>query len=99
VLATWRRVLARPEVGVDDNFFDLGGHSLLMTQVHVLLEEQFPGRARLSELFQYPTVRSLAGFLAGGDPPAGGDDQHGRERAALRKRQRQSRRAGRGGGA
>jgi hypothetical protein len=99
VLATWRRVLARPEVGVDDNFFDLGGHSLLMTQVHVLLEDQFPGRARLSELFQYPTVRLLAAFLAGGDHPAGGDDQHGRERAALRKRQRQSRRAGRGGGA
>jgi amino acid adenylation domain-containing protein len=99
VLATWRRVLALPEAGVDDNFFDLGGHSLLMTQVHVLLEEQFPGRARLSELFQYPTVRSLAVFLASGDHPSDGDDQHGRDRAAFRKRQRQSRPAGRGGDA
>ena len=49
-------------VGVEDNFFDLGGHSLLIVQVHRRLAPRFPGLA-VVDLFRYPTVGALAQFL------------------------------------
>jgi hypothetical protein len=47
---------------VDDNFFDLGGHSLLLVKAHRILRERYPEVAVL-DLFRYPTVGALAGFL------------------------------------
>jgi fengycin family lipopeptide synthetase D len=42
VAEVWREVLRVGQVGVHDNFFDLGGHSLLLVQVHSLLQERYP---------------------------------------------------------
>lgn len=66
VAAAWRQVLGLPEaqgVGVDDNFFDLGGHSLLLVKAHRLLRERFP-EVTVLDLFRYPTVGALAQFLS-----------------------------------
>ena len=63
IAAAWRDVLSLPAVGVDDSFFDLGGHSLLIVQVHRRLAEQFPDLA-VVDLFRYPTIAALAQFLA-----------------------------------
>jgi amino acid adenylation domain-containing protein/non-ribosomal peptide synthase protein (TIGR01720 family) len=60
-LATlWRELLDRPAVGDDDNFFDVGGHSLLLVQLQALLRKNFGVSLPVSELFGHPTVRSLA---------------------------------------
>jgi acyl carrier protein len=50
-------------VGRDDNFFDLGGHSLLLAQVRDRLEDALHRELDLLDLFTYPTVHSLAAHL------------------------------------
>ena len=79
----WRNVLKLENVGAEDNFFDLGGHSLLVVQVHRLLREKIPQPLSLTDLYRFPTIRSLAEFL-GSD---GGDDRldKSRDRAAARR--------------
>jgi amino acid adenylation domain-containing protein len=99
VAGIWRDVLGLERVGVDDSFFDLGGHSLLLVRVHERLRRAFPGReVSIAELFRRPTVADLAAHLAGGDaPPAVNEDAReasevlsGRERLARRRATRQA---------
>jgi amino acid adenylation domain-containing protein len=59
----WRQTLGIDKVGIDDNFFDLGGHSLHLLQVHHQLKAALGGDLAMVELFKYPTIRSLAGYL------------------------------------
>jgi len=60
VASVWAEVLKLKLVGVHDNFFDLGGHSLLGTQVISRLCKLFQTQLQLRWLFQFPTVASLA---------------------------------------
>ncbi|HXB53930.1 MAG TPA: amino acid adenylation domain-containing protein [Vicinamibacteria bacterium] len=63
IAAAWRDVLKIERVGVQDNFFDLGGHSLLLLQVHAKLRHEFP-RLSVVDLFRYPTVKAMAAYLS-----------------------------------
>jgi len=63
IAAAWCEVLGLPAVGVEDSFFDIGGHSLLIVQVHRLLAPQFP-ELEVVDLFRYPTISALAQFLS-----------------------------------
>ena len=87
VAEIWREVLGVEQVGVHDNFFDLGGRSLLVVQVHGkltrMLEQDFP----LIDLFKYPTVHSLAEYLSAGDAGESSVEQ-GTGRAETRKSMR-----------
>jgi len=66
----WQELLGFERVGIHDNFFDLGGHSLLLVQVHRRLRELFPGRVlSVVELFAHSTVAALAAHLS--EPPGG----------------------------
>ena len=60
----WRDVLGRERVGVDDNFFDLGGHSLLLVRVHGRLKKLLGRDVPIVDLFAHPTVASLAAALS-----------------------------------
>ena len=60
----WREVLQVERVGIHDNFFDLGGHSLLLARVHRRLREVLPRELTVVELFQYPTIGALARYLS-----------------------------------
>ncbi|MBW4630842.1 MAG: hypothetical protein KME30_02715 [Iphinoe sp. HA4291-MV1] len=60
----WQEVLHLEKVGVNDNFFDLGGHSLLMVQVNNKLREIFNLNLPIVELFQHPTINSLGKYLS-----------------------------------
>ncbi len=64
IAAVWRKVLKLEQVGIQDNFFDLGGHSLLLLQVLSQLQETLNLSLPLVTLFQYPTIQSLAAHLA-----------------------------------
>jgi hypothetical protein len=60
----WREALRVEDVDVDDNFFDIGGHSLLLVQVQARLRAVLQREVAIVEMFQFPTIRALAGHLA-----------------------------------
>jgi acyl-coenzyme A synthetase/AMP-(fatty) acid ligase len=64
IASIWQDVLHVDTVGLHDNFFDLGGHSLLMAQVHSKLRGIGGGDISIVDLFQYPTVNTLARYLS-----------------------------------
>ncbi|MEQ1701974.1 MAG: MupA/Atu3671 family FMN-dependent luciferase-like monooxygenase, partial [Ilumatobacteraceae bacterium] len=64
VLAVWREVLAADAISVDDNFFDIGGHSLLVVRLHRALQPRLGREVPLTDLYRFPTVRTFAASLA-----------------------------------
>ncbi len=87
IARVWQEVLGVERVSVHDNYFDLGGHSLLMVEVHEKLRPVVPRPITIVELFQYPTVRALYKFLSrdeNGDGSDGGIDVK-RDRARRRE--------------
>jgi amino acid adenylation domain-containing protein len=85
--AIWQEVLRVEQVGVADNFFDLGGHSLLMVQVFSRIKAQIETSLLMVELFEFPTVAAMARRLAGeaaGQETAPAAAGAGEERAAAR---------------
>jgi amino acid adenylation domain-containing protein len=63
IAGIWRETLGVEHVGANDNFFDLGGHSLLLAKVHNRLEAVLPHPVSFIDLFRYPSIRSLASHL------------------------------------
>jgi natural product biosynthesis luciferase-like monooxygenase protein len=84
VLDIWRRALGVEEIGLRDNFFDIGGHSLLVVQVLKELREKAGRPIQMTDLFRYTTVEALARFLGEG-PPAAPAVATGRDRANARR--------------
>jgi natural product biosynthesis luciferase-like monooxygenase protein len=68
IAEVWQSMLKVEQVGVDDNFFDLGGHSLLMVQVHARLRERIGRDIPLLKLLEHPTVGALARYLSRQEP-------------------------------
>ncbi|HEX7182532.1 MAG TPA: amino acid adenylation domain-containing protein [Thermoanaerobaculia bacterium] len=66
IAGIWQEVIGVEAVGTRDNFFDLGGHSLLMARVHARLEEALGREVAMVDLFRYPTVGALAEALGVG---------------------------------
>ena len=65
IIATiWQEVLDLEKVGIYDNFFDLGGHSLLIAQVHSRLQARLERNISMVEMFKYPTIELLAKHLS-----------------------------------
>jgi amino acid adenylation domain-containing protein len=97
VAAIWQEVLKAPRVGLHDSFFELGGSSLALVQIHSKITSTLGLELPLVELFQYPTVGTLAARLRRAVAPAGPaqvDDERFGHRRALAQKQR-SRRPGR----
>ena len=63
IAAVWQEALNVEKVGIYDNFFDLGGHSLMMVMVHNRLQEMFDRDLSVVEMFRYPTISALAEYL------------------------------------
>ena len=64
IATVWREVLHLEKVGINDNFFDLGGHSLLIVQVNSKLRESFNCNLSIVELFQNPTINAIAQYIS-----------------------------------
>ena len=63
IAAIWRGVLGVEQVGATDNFFDLGGHSLLLVRVHDQLKEKLKIELTLVDLFRFPTIKRQTEML------------------------------------
>ena len=59
----WQEVLRRERVGIHDNFFKTGGHSLLAAQVTTRIRESFKADIPLRLMFELPTIAQLAAFI------------------------------------
>jgi amino acid adenylation domain-containing protein len=90
IASAWREVLRVDRVGKHDNFFDLGGNSLLILQVHSRVKRLFERDLPVVKMFEYPTVSSLASFMSAPQSRAA-TLQKAQERAAARKKERDAR--------
>jgi natural product biosynthesis luciferase-like monooxygenase protein len=87
----WTEELGRP-VGRDDNFFEIGGHSLLAVKVFRRLSEAVSVPLALTDIFRYPTVRTFAAHLAASEGTSAGaataapNAPTGSDRGAMRRR-------------
>lgn len=66
----WRGVLGVDQIGVADNFFDLGGHSLLLMQLHARLVAALAVDVTVLDLFRFPTIGALAAHISEVSSPA-----------------------------
>lgn len=63
VMGIWREALTNEHIGLDDNFFEVGGHSLIAAQVMQRIQQATGKKLPLAILFESPTVRTLAAAL------------------------------------
>lgn len=85
IAAIWQEVLGMARVGINDNFFDLGGHSLNLIQVQIRLGGLAGRELTVVDMFRYPTVSALAKFLSQPQAERAGAGQAS-QRAVLQKR-------------
>jgi acyl carrier protein len=88
IAGIWAQALGLSRVGLHDNFFDLGGHSLLLMKVQRQLEQALDVRVSVIDLFRCTTVATLAAHL---EAQARGDGIAGAE-AGLQQHQARARR-------
>jgi amino acid adenylation domain-containing protein len=95
IAAIWREVLNVERVGLYDNFFDLGGHSLALIRVHQALQTKLGRKITVLDLFKCPSVSLLAEALTQPEPKALTLERGQARQAALERQQRvgQQRRA------
>lgn len=62
--AMWTRLLGQPEISAEDNFFEWGGHSLLVLHLVEEIDAKFGYQLTAADIFAHPTPRSLAEYMA-----------------------------------
>jgi amino acid adenylation domain-containing protein/non-ribosomal peptide synthase protein (TIGR01720 family) len=87
IASVWQKMFGLEEVGVETNFFDLGGHSLLVVQMHSLLREKLQSEFAIVALFEHPTIRGLSRYLEQPTEASVGKSEQLKDRA---ERQRQA---------
>jgi AMP-binding enzyme/Phosphopantetheine attachment site/AMP-binding enzyme C-terminal domain len=92
IAAIWQEVLRVEKVGIHDNFFDLGGHSILMAKVWNKLRHVLQKEVSMVDMFHYPTIHALATYVSqehqGGpvsQPPDAGDAKLNAGKSRLRQ--------------
>jgi len=90
IAAVWQELFDLDRVSVEENFFDLGGQSLMMLEMHRRLREKLYPELSIVTLFEHPTVRSFARFMGspGTSPPETSSESRSRakrQREALEK--------------
>lgn len=61
--AIWKEILNIDSISVNDSFYEIGGNSLLIIQMHNKIEKYFKNLVKVTDLFVYSTIRELAGFI------------------------------------
>ena len=95
VASIWQEVLELEQVGIEDNFFEIGGTSLELLKVNRLFNERFNRDIQVVTLFSYPNIKSFRAFLReaeeGGAPTldTAGHESHPQSRRRLANRKKQ----------
>jgi len=84
IAQVWKETLGVERISLNDNFFDLGAHSLMVAEVHVQMQQILDRQISLVDLFQFPTVSSLANHL-GGQTAAPRQSDRAQRRLSARK--------------
>jgi acyl-coenzyme A synthetase/AMP-(fatty) acid ligase len=63
IVLIWEQVLEKAKIGVNNNFFEIGGDSLKLMKVYRLLSVKYPDTLQVTDLFKYHTVQLLGQFL------------------------------------
>lgn len=84
MIEIWKRVLQLEQIGVHDNFFDVGGHSLLLPVLLAEIRKEFQRDVAMVTLLERPTISASAELFAAEAEAAGGDRvvERGKDRAA-----------------
>jgi hypothetical protein len=61
----WRQTLSVEGIGIDDNFFEIGGNSITLIRIHNMFIERVQRDIPIVVLFRYPTIRALASYMVG----------------------------------
>lgn len=96
IAKVWQALLQLDTVGIHDSFFDLGGDSLGLMQLHHRLQSELNTQFELMDLFRYPTIAALAEFLSAAAaptnaPPTANPDTQRQQGKARLQQQRQRR--------
>jgi acyl-CoA synthetase (AMP-forming)/AMP-acid ligase II/acyl carrier protein len=63
IAGTWQQLLNIKNIGIQDNFFEIGGHSLLLVRMLNKLQQSFKREFSIVEMFRHPTIATLANFV------------------------------------
>jgi FkbH-like protein/FkbM family methyltransferase len=87
LIEIWRKVLRKPRIGINDNFFEAGGSSLKAVQVISQIRKEFDAQLSIVSLFECPTVISLAAKIGalGAQTSVKADETSAFQRGARRK--------------
>ncbi|HTU35029.1 MAG TPA: non-ribosomal peptide synthetase [Candidatus Acidoferrum sp.] len=90
LIELWKRILRVETVGLDDNFFDAGGDSLMIIALHSNLQKTLGIDSEVTDCFQFPTIRTFARFLTERGQEANSlsdvERQAGKQREAFERR-------------
>jgi len=59
----WKNVLKKDIIGTNDNFFEIGGDSLLVVLLHEEIDQHYPGKVEIGDIFGYTTVSKLSNYI------------------------------------
>jgi amino acid adenylation domain-containing protein len=94
IASVWQEILQLSNVGIYDNFFEIGGNSLLLVQAYSKLQNLFGSQVSMVMLFRYPNIHALAEHLSQSQPTEASEPNRAENRKSrqyLMKQQRQNR--------
>ncbi|WP_432409136.1 non-ribosomal peptide synthetase [Wukongibacter sp. M2B1] len=63
LLKIWKETLGIDSINLRDNYFDIGGNSILLIRMYNLINREYPDKVTVSDLFSYSTISELAAFI------------------------------------
>ena len=63
IATVWSELLQIPTIGIDDNFFDMGGTSLLTQKVVTLMKQRYSLKVPVTKIYQFPTIAGIAEYV------------------------------------
>ena len=64
LVSIWEKILSKHPIGIFDNFFEIGGHSLLLSRVVTRVHKELNVSVKLADFFKVPTVAGLATLIS-----------------------------------
>ncbi|CQR54145.1 amino acid adenylation enzyme/thioester reductase family protein [Paenibacillus riograndensis SBR5] len=86
----WKKLLGIPAVGIQENFFDIGGNSLLVVQMQGMIQQEFFQDIPMMDLFKYTSIEKISDYLQEHTVKVSSVET-GQKRADMRKRLRNMR--------